>query len=149
MMGLQLFDQRIMRTRVLDAYDHEAVEMKMRELIEKLLERYTEEIRQPARIFVSWISGVRRNEPRSAEEAETLKNMVTLRESAILPNNMEALRVYADLVAIGGEVAAARIKMIEEKTRQHKHKPFKVISNPYQPTIPQNDGRKAAIRRVV
>jgi hypothetical protein len=146
-MGMNLFDQRIMRTRILDSADHEVVEIKMRELIEKLISKYREEIRQPARIFVSWISGVRRDQPRTEAEAKMLENMVQLRESTILPNNMEALRVYADIVKIGAEVAEARIKMIEERTS----KPFKVISNHLPPATPgkKQAERRAGMRRVV
>ena len=144
-MSMQLFDQRIMRTRVLDSVQQWDVEEKSRELIEKLLEKYVEEIRQTARIFISWIAGVRRDAPRSEPEAQMLADMVQRRESAILPNNMEALRVYADLVRIGAEVAAWRIKMIEERTNQ----PFKVISNPNHPTPAKAERRAAAMRRVV
>lgn len=146
MRGMQLFDQRIMRFRLLSSEDHADVEAQALALIEKLLENYREEIRQPARIFIAWISGARRDAPRSDPEAKMLADMVQLRESSILPNNMEALRVYADLVRIGGEVAAARVRMIEERTTKP---PFKVISNPQQPTTPQNNELKAAIRRVV
>lgn len=143
-MSMQMFDQRIMRIRILDPVDHEIVEIKARELIEKLLEKYTEEIRQPARIFVSWISGVKRDQPRSEDEAKMLADMVQHREAAIMPRNMEALRVYADLVQLGAEVAAFRIKMIEERTA----KPFKVISNPNHATQAKKQGG-AKIRRVV
>jgi hypothetical protein len=144
-MGMDLFDQRIMRTRILDAVDHEIVEIKMRELIEKLLEKYTEEIRQPARVFISWLAGVKRDQRYSEAESQMLGNMVKHRESSILPNNMEALRVYADLVKIGAEVSEARIKMIEERTS----KPFKVISNPNPAPGKKQAERRAGMRRVV
>ncbi|OCB03419.1 hypothetical protein BBC27_08105 [Acidithiobacillus ferrivorans] len=145
-MGMQLFDQRTMQFRGLDSEDHAELEAQTLALIEKLIGKYREEIRQPARIFIAWISGVRRDQPRTEAEAKMLADMVQRRESAILPSNMEALRVYADIVKIGAAVAEARIKMIEERTS----KPFKVISN-HLPSTPQNDDRKgkAEIRRVV
>ena len=149
MNGMTLFDENIGRFRILAPDDHEIVEIKAREYAERLLELkgYNEEIRRPARIFISWIAGIRRDQPRTKEEAQMLADMVQRRESAILPNNMAALRVYADLVRIGSEVAAERIKMIEERTT----KPFKLISNPSHTTQTKKrtESRAPTMRRVV
>lgn len=123
--GMYLYDQRIDRFRSLQPDDHEILEIKTREHIEKLLDLagYRDPIRSPSRIFVSWISGARRDAPRPPDEAKMLSDMVQKRERAIAEHNMESLRVYADLVLIGAEVAAFRIAMIDDLTR----KPFKVI----------------------
>ncbi len=74
-----------------------------------------------------------------------LADMVQRRESAILPNNMEALMVYADLVRIGAEVAEWRIKMIEGRT----NKPFKVIGNPTHKHTTKRAEKLATMRLVV
>ncbi len=148
MNSMTLFDQRIDRFRLLTPDDHEIVEIKTSEYIERLLELagYKEEIRRPARIFIAWISGAKRDATRAPDEAKMLADMVQKRETAILPNNMEALRVYADLIRIGAEVAEWRIALIEERTRR----PFNVINGAPAKSAKKKQPRQTPdLRRVI
>ena len=146
-MSLELFDQRGMRHRRLDDSDHQVVELKTREYIEKLIEGYPTATQDLARVFIFWMAGGRQSRlnPPFEGDMERLKKMLASRECAIAPQSMEAIRIYADMIRLASVAAQFRIQMIEGMTL----KPFKVITNHRRHLIKDARDRKAAIHRVV
>lgn len=114
------FDQRAAdgKFRLVNRDDREIVEIKTLELIKVETQKYKEDFRKQAQIFVAWLAGTERGALlRTDEEKKMLGDLIMRRGDALAPNNLEAQKVYAELVRLGAEIAEARIKLIEERAR--------------------------------
>ena len=139
------FDQRATdgsKFRLVNQNDREIVEIKTLELIKVETQKYKESFRHQAQIFVAWLAGTERGALlRSDEEKKMLGDLIMKRGDALAPNNLEAQKVYAELVRLGAEVAEARIRMIEERARA-------AIRVAVDNSDPADQQKKAKVRKV-
>ena len=138
------FDQRAAdgKFRLVNRDDREIVEIKTLELIKVETQKYKEDFRKQAQIFVAWLAGTERGALlRTDEEKKMLGDLIMRRGDALAPNNLEAQKVYAELVRLGAEIAEARIRMIEERARA-------AIRVAVDNSDPADQPKKAKVRKV-